>query len=127
MRVPIMPHAETDCGPSERVDAPAILPVGWQRLNAISYRHRGGLVVMMTQALERDGHRWVHLSVSHRGRLPTWDELVDVKEIFLGTDSVALQVLAPRREWVNDNPYVLHLFVRVDGRPTPDFRRRGTL
>ena len=122
-----MPHVEEDCGPSEPAPAPAIMPVGWQRMDAFSYRHRGGLAVILTEALERDGHRWRHLSVSARGRLPTWEELVAVKEVFLGTDSVAVQVLPPRREWVNDHPNVLHLFVRLDERAVPDFRRQGTL
>jgi len=123
----MMPHTEDDCGPSEPVPPPTIVPVGWRRLDAFSYVHRGGLAVLVSQAVERDRKKWVHLSVSHRGRLPTWDEVVAVKEIFLGTDSVALQVLPPRSEWVNFHPNVLHLWMCLDGRPTPDFRRRGTL
>ncbi|MCU0913004.1 MAG: hypothetical protein MUC88_00400 [Planctomycetes bacterium] len=125
--LPIIPHVDWDCGPTEPTAAPAILPPHWQRRDAFSYTYRDGLAVILSEALERDGNRWRHVSVSARGRLPTWDELVAVKEIFLGTDSCAVQVLPPRREWVNHHPNVLHLFVRVDQRAVPDFRRGGTL
>jgi hypothetical protein len=120
-------HTESDCGPSEPASAPMILPAGWKRLDAFAYRYRDGLAVIVTQGLERDGKTWVHLSVSHRVRLPTWEELKAVREVFLGTDSVALQVLPPRSEWVNVHPNVMHLFKCLDGRPVPDFRRQGTL
>ena len=123
----IMPHIEKDCGPTEPVTTPAILPAGWKRLDTFSYRHRGGLCVIVSQAMERDGRHWLHVSVSHHDRLPTWEELTAVKEIFMGTTSLALQVFPPRNEWVNDCSNVLHLWCCIESRPVPDFRRRGTL
>lgn len=67
------------------------------------------------------GGRWIHFSLSHRTRLPTWEELVSSKEAFLGEDTKAIQVLPPRGEWVNICERVLHLFHCVDGDGLPDF------
>ncbi len=107
-------HTDTDCGPAQPAPTPAILPKGWIRENACSYRHRSGLLVLRTMALERDGKRWLHVSLSAAGgaRLPTYDELVAVKEVFICASEL---------------PNVLHLWHCLDGRPTPDFRRGGTI
>jgi len=79
--------------------------------------------VIVSEAVELDGKRWVHLSTAFPSRLPTWAELVKTKELFLGEESRALQIVAPRSEWVNIHPYCLHLFVCLDGDVTPDFTR----
>ncbi len=81
------------------------------------------LTVCLSGCIELDGKRWLHLSCSHRKRLPTWDEMVEVKELFLGEDAKAIQVLPPRKEWVNLCDRVLHLWVCLDGDPLPDFTR----
>jgi hypothetical protein len=114
-------------GPTEPAPPPAVLPASWKRLDAWRYIHRSGLVVLVSRAVERDGLMWLHVSVSARGRLPKWDELVSVKEIFMGTTSTVLQVIPPRGQYVNDHPNVLHLWQCLDRDVTPDFRRRGTL
>lgn len=88
-----------------------------------------------------DGEIWAHVSVSRADRkVPTWDELREVKEA-LFPDRVALQVLPPKAEWytIQDGDHstpapkggyaeVLHLWVCLTSRPTPDFRgSAGTL
>lgn len=69
---------------------------------------------------------WAHLSVSAHKRLPTWDELRHAKELFLG-DRRAMQVLPPRAEYVNINPFVLHLYAPLEHDPMPDFRGTNIL
>ncbi len=66
---------------------------------------------------------WAHLSVGNatQKRLPTWEELRWCKEYFIG-DRKAVQVLPPKAEYVNVNPYVLHLFAPLERDPLPDFR-----
>lgn len=103
------------------------LPKGWTRKNSIAYEHTSGLIAMLTAAHERDGHTWKHLSVSGKGRLPTWRELSSCKKIFLGPQALAVQVFVPQDEHVNDMPHCLHLWQRIGSRPTPDFRRMGTV
>jgi hypothetical protein len=66
------------------------------------------------------GRRWLHFSICGP-TLPTWRQLVAAKEAILGRETKAIQVLAPRSQWVNINPNVLHLWSCLDGDPLPDF------
>lgn len=110
---------------------PTNLPQNWKVIrlskDGAAYKNRTGLAVIISCCVEADGLSWVHLSVSKRKQFPTWDEFVQVKELFLGRESLALQVLPPRTEWVNDHPFCLHLYQCLDQRPTPDFRKLGTI
>jgi hypothetical protein len=58
------------------------------------------------------GHtcRLRHVTVGRRDRLPTWQELVLVKEAFFGRDVDAMQVLPRRADWNNRSEYSLHLW-----------------
>lgn len=126
-----------------------IKPAGWRQIrdNPQPYslaflNSQRTLKVIISYADHSDGKRWVHLSVSARdlqdvlgnhsnpvGRVPTWDELVEVKEAFLGADSKAVMVLPPRSEWVNIHPFVHHMWMCVESEnPLPDFTEgMGTL
>ena len=110
---------------------PEQLPINWsiKKLGSDGgfYKSRNGLAVIISCCVESDGKNWVHLSVSRKNSIPTWGELVDVKEIFLGKNAVAIQVLPPRSEWVNVHPFCLHLYQCLDDRPVPDFRKLGTI
>ena len=80
-----------------------------------------GASVIVSATEELDGRAWVHFSMARADRLPTWEELVEGKEAFLGRESKAIMVLAPRSQWVNIHPNCLHLFVCLDGDVLPDF------
>src|SRR5262245_15125362 len=99
-----------------------------------AYFRRGNLQAAITLGKYDDGELWLHISVcGRRGPdrffLPDWEDLKRVKRDFIGRDVWAYQVLPGEREYVNQNPYVLHLFAKFDGRPAlPDFTRGlGTL
>jgi hypothetical protein len=119
----------------DSVDVWAVLdavPKSWDRIeiraDGAAYR-RGSLQVIFSVAKESDGEEWLHVSVcGRRGKadfyLPSWEELVRVRNDFIGADRFAYQVLAPTSEHVNIHPYVLHLWARRDGTPAlPDFTR----
>lgn len=110
---------------------PTELPQNWKIIriseDGAAYRNRTGLLVIISCCIEGDGKNWVHLSVSKRKQCPSWDELVQVKELFLGKEALALQLLPPRSEWVNDHPFCLHLYQCLDERPVTDFRKNGTI
>lgn len=80
------------------------------------------LLVFLSCAIENDGRAWLHLSVSHAARIPTWGELGIVKDAFLG-DREAYQVMPPRSRYVNLHPHVLNVFALLEGEALPDFTR----
>ena len=55
-------------------------------------------------------NEWEHVSVSHRGRCPSWEEMRDVKDLFWAEDECVVQFHPPKSEYVNIHPYVLHLW-----------------
>ena len=106
---------------------------GWHAVpEAISgqhvFKHRGRqLLAILTAAIHAED-TWIHLSVSHRVAVPCWDDLVFAKETLLGEHVRAIQVLPPRREWVNICERCLHLWVNLSREVLPDFTEgTGTL
>ena len=97
---------------------PKLLPWGWrpdrQGVDGARYLYRDGLSVIVSGAVRSDGNRWLHVSCARRDRLPTWAELRTVKDVFIGRDVYAAQILPPTECYVNINPHVLHLFAPVD-------------
>ena len=92
---------------------------------ALVFRSRDGLRVIITAAREPDERVWLHVSASKVDRAPTWGELVDIKEAFIGAEKTAIQVLAKRSEWVNIAEHALHLWHCTHGDALPDFRVAG--
>lgn len=110
--------------------APRVLPAGWYE----SPTHMGfwmradGLKVMLSvEAKDGDDRKWLHVSLSREDRLPSWDDVRTVKDIFVGRDKTAIQVLPPESEYVNLNKTVLHLWCCLNKDLLPDFRRCGAL
>lgn len=56
------------------------------------------------------GGGWDHISVSHRNRTPTWDEMCMVKDIFFDEEECVVQYHPPKSHYVNNHPYCLHLW-----------------
>ena len=83
-----------------------------------------GLVVFETLETH-DGMEWLHVSASRDGMLPTWADMREVKQVFLGPKREAYMVLPPDERYINDHPFVLHLWCSIDGPLLPDFRRMG--
>jgi len=90
------------------------------------YRTLGGLGVIASGDIELDGKRWLHVSVSRAHRLPSWEDLRAVKDLFIGRERTAYQVLPRAEKYVNINPHVLHMWCCLDGDPLPDFTRGGS-
>lgn len=87
----------------------------------------GTLLVLCSAREEADGKRWIHVSCSHPHRLPSWTELRRVKDVFIGKDRKAIQVLPAASEYVNIHDHVLHLWACLDEDPLPDFRVEGQI
>lgn len=89
------------------------------------HRRRDRLTVIRSWSSELDGRSWLHVSMSHPDRLPSYKTVRDVKRVFVGDDQTALQVFPPVSQHVNQHPFCLHLWCCLDGDVTPDFTRGG--
>lgn len=110
---------------------PRVLPDGWSYLDRFGdgYRvtHRGGLRIIISGA-EYDGREWLHLSMSRKDRLPSYEDMKHAKEIFLGNDRWAAQLFPPVKYHVNIHQFCLHLWCPVTGDlPWPNFGEGGTI
>lgn len=103
---------------------PKILPATWRVATEAgdgrAYVNSWGMSVIAAFSIELDGKVWMHFSIAHKKRIPTWDELRDAKFMFMG-DLKAIQILPARAEYVNIYGHVLHLFACIDGDVLPDF------
>jgi hypothetical protein len=111
---------------------PRVLPAGWAENREAGYDgvyDSSSLRVIFSAGIEEDGKRWAHVSVSRRDlTIPSWLDLVEVRDIFLGRERLAIQVLAPRSEHYTfgRGTEVLHLWAPLEGTPIPNFlRARG--
>ena len=84
------------------------------------YRHNG-LAVICSGEVKEDGKRWLHISISRSSRVPSYDDLCRVKRDFIGEESKAVMVFAPKSKHVNIHPYCLHLWSCLDEDPLPEF------
>ncbi len=93
-------------------------PDGWKIV------HLGGnSSVIVTCADQDDGLDWIHASIAHTDRMPTYADLKLLHAAVFG-DGWAYQVFAPPSDHVNIHEYALHLWGRADGKPAlPDFTR----
>jgi hypothetical protein len=84
----------------------------------------GQMVVLMTED-DINGTTWLHVSVSRRDRYPTWDEILFVKNTFIGRDLEAVQILPREEDYVNVHQNCFHLWHRLDGDTVPGNPQRG--
>lgn len=84
-------------------------------------RKHGGLKVIVSVDDHSTGAGlWLHVSASHSGRVPSYSEMCEVRDIFIPQNLVAVQVFVPKSEHVNLHHYTLHLWARLDERTIPD-------
>lgn len=81
------------------------------------------LRVILSVGLEEDGKTWLHFSLSHPDRLPTWEELRDISRMFWGEERMSIHVVPPKSKHVNLHSTAMHLWSCVDGPTIPDFTR----
>src|SRR4051794_29472536 len=66
-------------------------------------------------ATDGDDTLWEHVSVSTRRRIPNWIEMCHVKKLFWRPDECVVQFHPPEDDYVNNHPYVLHLWRWIGG------------
>ena len=106
---------------------PRVLPNGWRRIRDENkfLTHDGMSIICGLEII--DGIRWWHVSCARPSRLPSWQDLRNVKDVFVGRNRQAVQILPAENQYVNIHPYCLHLWSRLDVDIVPDLRRFGQL
>ena len=110
---------------------PRVIPFGWRiaakKDDGAAYVHDGLMLsVILSAAVEQDGKKWLHVSCAHPHKLPSWETLKEIKDLFIGRDRQAIQVLPSEKNYVNIHKFCLHLFCCLnDADPVPDFTHGG--
>jgi hypothetical protein len=105
---------------------PRVLPPGWRRIEGNKFLTHDGMSIIAS-AEHIAGERWWHVSMARQARLPSWDDLRRVKDVFIGKNRQAVSVLPDERQYVNHHPFCLHLWCNLDRDLVPDMRREGVL
>lgn len=112
--------------PAGWVDAPFPADSPWAGLRC--YRRKGDkLAVIFNASTWDDGRVWLHVSLSRPSRMPSYDDMCDVKRLFIGASKKAIQVFAAESDHVNIHPFCLHLWSCVEPDGLPDFGKHGTI
>jgi hypothetical protein len=70
-----------------------------------------------------NGLGWEHVSISHTNRIPSWETMCKVKELFFEDNEVVMQLHPRKEDYVNNHPYCLHLWKPIDQDiPTPPIK-----
>lgn len=106
----------SDWGPPEPFG-----PDGWR------FIHKTRPMSIIASVASFDGAEWIHASIAHSDRMPTYDELTTLHAAVFG-DRYAYQCFVPSADHVNIHQHALHLWGRLDGAPVlPQFAMAGSI
>lgn len=60
------------------------------------------------------GGGWEHISIDGKNRLPSWDEMCELKDMFFEEDECCVQYHPPKSEYVNNAKYCLHIWKPIE-------------
>ncbi|MCM1532750.1 MAG: hypothetical protein NC114_10840 [Ruminococcus flavefaciens] len=92
---------------------PYIRPIG-ERFGCLQFVNiRNNMVILFSTDQDENGQLYHHVSCSFRNRIPNWNELHGVKNLFIGKDRTAFIFFPPESEYLNLHPNCLHLWSSV--------------
>lgn len=60
------------------------------------------------------GGGWEHISIDGKNRMPTWNEMCQLKDMFFTYDECCVQYHPPKSDYVNNIPYCLHIWKPIE-------------
>lgn len=67
-----------------------------------------------------NGGGWEHVSVSCASRIPSWEIMCEIKDMFFNEDEVVMQLHPAKKDYINNHPNCLHLWRPIEQTiPTP--------
>ena len=103
-----------------------IIPMGDPMFGLRAYA-KGGLKVLYSVDPVSFDKPWVHVSCSRKDRIPSYEDLMEVKKIFIGDGRQAIQVFPVKAKHINIHPNCLHLWACLGDDGLPDFGKFGTI
>lgn len=116
--------------------ARVVLPAGWREMpvreGSIIHGARialRGKTTVVFSAGKYGGQWWLHVSIAHPLKLPTYMDLVELKAVFVGLERQAVQLFAASADHVSIHPRALHLWscLEPEGDGLPKFGSYGTI
>ncbi len=107
------------CPPGYKETRAPFVPAGLENHQRV-FGNKKGLVVMVDCSRKADGNHWFHVSFSYKNKMPSYHDIREVKQVFLG-DRKAIMVFPEREYYVNIHSYCLHLWACVGVDPIPEF------
>ena len=90
-------------------------PKGWKELPTLPMgrafsKETSSLKVLSSLDEMEDGVLTLHVSVSRAKKLPTWEDLKAVKNVFMGMEVDAFHVIPAASDHINLHNYTMHLW-----------------
>lgn len=60
------------------------------------------------------GGGWEHVSIDGKKRMPDWNEMCMLEDMFFKYDECCVQYHPPKSEYVNNIPYCLHIWRPIE-------------
>lgn len=60
------------------------------------------------------GGGWEHVSMDGKNRMPTWEEMCQLKDMFFTEEECCVQYHPPKSEYINNIPYCLHIWKPIE-------------
>lgn len=70
----------------------------------------GAFTYKRLRIIASDGEGWEHVSISLSDRVPRWNEMCEVKNLFWNKEDCVIQYHPPETDYIRDHPNVLHLW-----------------
>jgi len=103
---------------------PELPQCGWPMIqeaeDGYAFRSANGIQVIISGSQE-GGKAWLHVSLSRKHKMPSYDDIALVKKVFIGDDKKAIMVLPERKYHVNIHNYCLHLWHCMEDDGLPEF------
>ncbi len=95
-----------------------VLPYGWKRMiisgiNEEYYTHSSGISALPSVNKMDDNSRWYCIYCYKLDKMPTWEEMYEIKRIFVGDDREALMVFPLHEDYVSSR-FGIHIWASAD-------------
>lgn len=100
----------------KRICLPGTNLVGDDYNGAFKINYQGSYYLVIAS----NGMEWEHVSVSNNQRIPSWEVMNKIKEMFFEDEEVVIQIHPKKSEYINIAKNCLHLWRPINKEiPTP--------